>query len=225
MPNRLPLSRFILPVGVVLGVLMMGLRVVTIWGDAEMGRFSFHAAQAKEATAEPAAEAAKPSPSKQADPPPAEAAATPPPPLLPPPPPDSSAAEQDILKQVAGRREELDKRAHDLDTREAMMKITEQRIDKKAAELETLRQQLQTLVGQGNEAQQAQFDNLVKIYETMKPEEAARIFEALDMPTLVGVIQRMKPAHTGPIMAKMAPPKAKAVTDALTHQDQLPTIK
>jgi flagellar motility protein MotE (MotC chaperone) len=45
------------------------------------------------------------------------------------------------------------------------------------------------------------------------------------MPILLGVIQHMKPAHTAPIMAKMAPEKAKDVTIALTKQDQLPQVK
>ena len=140
-------------------------------------------------------------------------------------PSDSSPAELEVLKQIAGRREQLDKRAADLDTREALMNITEQRVDQKVAEMEKLRKQLQAMVGTANEAQQAQLENLVKIYETMKPDEASRILETLDMPILLGVIQRMKPARTAPIMAKMNPEKAKEITSALTKQDQLPQIK
>jgi flagellar motility protein MotE (MotC chaperone) len=81
------------------------------------------------------------------------------------------------------------------------------------------------MVNQVSEGQQQQMENLVKIYETMKPEEAAHIFETLDMPTLLGVVLRMKPKSTAPIMAKMAPDKAKELTIALTKQDQLPQIK
>lgn len=49
--------------------------------------------------------------------------------------------------------------------------------------------------GQAEAAQQAQLENLVKIYEIMKPKEAAKIFETLDMPILPGVVQKMKPAR------------------------------
>ena len=91
--------------------------------------------------------------------------------------------------------------------------------------MESLRLQLQSMVDQINGAQQAQLDNLVKIYETMKPADAAKIFETLDMPVLLGVIQRMKPKSTAPILAAMAPEKAKEVTVALTKQDQLPQGK
>ena len=131
----------------------------------------------------------------------------------------------EVLKQLSNRRQELDKRAQDLDTRDALLKVAEQRVDQKIKDMETLRKQLQVMVNQVSETQAAQLDNLVKIYETMKPKEAARIFEALDMPILLSVIQRMKPARTAPIMAEMNPDKAKEITTALTKQDKLPQVK
>ena len=98
-------------------------------------------------------------------------------------------------------------------------------MDQKIKEMESLRQQLQSMVNQVSEAQQAQFDNLVKMYETMKPDDAARIFDTLEMPTLLGVVMRMKPKSTAPILAKMSADKAKELTVALTKQDQLPQVK
>jgi flagellar motility protein MotE (MotC chaperone) len=59
----------------------------------------------------------------------------------------------------------------------------------------------------------------------MKPKEAAKIFETLEMPVLLGVVQKMKPARTAAVMAEMNPEKAKDVTIALTKQDQLPQVK
>ncbi len=133
--------------------------------------------------------------------------------------------EGDLYRQLAGRREQLDKRAQEIDSREALIKIAEDRVDQKLKEMETLRTQIQTLLGQANAAQQTQLENLVKIYETMKPKEAAKIFETLDMPVLMGVVQRMKPARTAAVMAEMNPQKAKEITTALTKQDQLPQLK
>ncbi len=164
-----------------------------------------------------------------------KAASTPAPDFPPAPPAPSSSGgadegelsptELDVLKQLSGRREELDKRAKQLDMREALTKVAEQRVDQKIQDLESLKQQLQVLVNQAGEEQAAQLDNLVKIYETMKPDDAAHIFETLDMPVLLNVIKRMKPKSTAPIMAKMAPERAKEITIALTRQDKLPQIK
>lgn len=138
---------------------------------------------------------------------------------------ETSPAELDVLKQLSARREALDQRAQDIDKREALLKIYEQRIEQKTREMTALRQQIQTLLGQANESQAAQLDNLVKIYETMKPEDAAKIFDTLDMQILLGVIQRMKPKSTAPIMAKMSSEKAKEVTVSLLKQDKLPQVK
>jgi flagellar motility protein MotE (MotC chaperone) len=224
--------RYLLPMMITVGVMVVFLRVDDIWEAATTGKFSGHPAQAaSSAETKPAtdtakkddkaadttaasADAKKSDPDSASDTPRYEVEDS-----------DRSAAEMQVLNQLSQRRIELDKRSKDLDTRDALMKVTEQRIDQKLKEMTTLRQQLQSMVNQAGEAQAAQLDNLVKIYETMKPDEAARIFETLDMPILLGVIQKMKPARTAPIMAKMAPEKAKEVTVALTKQDQLPQIK
>ena len=61
--------------------------------------------------------------------------------------------------------------------------------------------------------------SLVKIYEKMKPKDAAQVFERLEMPVLLKVIERMKEAKTAPILAAMDPGKAKAVTVAIAGKD------
>ena len=136
-----------------------------------------------------------------------------------------SGSEMALIKQLSDRRSQLDQRARTLDGRETLIKVAEQRVGQKIKEMETLRAQLQTMVNTASAAQQVQIDNLVKIYETMKPKEAAKIFESLEMPVLLGVVQKMKPARTAAVMAEMSPEKAKEITVALTKQDQLPQIK
>jgi len=219
--------RFILPTIILFGVTIMGLRAADMWDMVSSGRLETHnAARAEDAPAkseapkETAKDMSKDAPAQASAPVDGEPAIN-----LPPPDADSSPAEMEVLKQLGARREQLEKRSRDLDTREALLKVTEQRVDQKIKEMEQLRQQLQGMVNTANEAQQAQLDNLVKIYETMKPDDAATIFNNLDMPVLLGVIQHMKPKSTAPIMAKMKPEKAKEVTVALTKQDQLPQPK
>ncbi len=217
--------RFLLPVGILISLTVVSLRAAEIWDTVSSGKLLVHPAQAEEKAADKPAQAKADAPAPAATP---EAKAkeddskTN---LTQPPTADATPAEMDVLKQLADRREQLEKRSRDLDMRESLMKVAEQRIEQKIKEMETLRAQLQSMVNQAGEAQQVQLDNLVKIYETMKPEEAAKIFEGLDMKVLLGVIQRMKPARTAPILAKMAPDKAKDITVALTKQDQLPQVK
>jgi len=236
--------RSLLPLMIFLGVLVMGMRIGDIWDAAASGKLFSPVALAETKTDSPPADAA-PAPAGTAPPSPTDAAAasTATPagsstlPAVSAPSlgdkneltraqnGDSTPAEMDVLRQLSDRREQLEKRARDLDTREDLLKVTEKRVDQKIQDLENLRKQLQAMVNQVSETQAAQTENLVKIYETMNPEEAARIFETLDMPVLLNVIQHMKPKSTAPIMAKMAPEKAKELTMALAHQDQLPQIK
>jgi flagellar motility protein MotE (MotC chaperone) len=219
---------FIFPSLIFFGVLTLGLRIDAVWqtavtGKALSGNMAY--AESKEGghSAEKPAEGAKET-VKEATKPVDDISV----PSMPAPEvdaEDTSPAEMEVLKQLSSRRAALDKRAQTLDTREVLIKVGEQRVDQKIKEMETLRLQLQGMVDQISGNQQTQISNLVKIYETMKPQEAAKIFEALEMPILLGVIQRMKPKSTAPIMAAMAPEKAKEITVALTKEGQLPQGK
>lgn len=217
--------RYLLPMMILLGVLIIGMRVDDMWDALSSGHMFTPTAQAEtKSDAKPEAQQPPAPASKEEAGKPTDTAVS-----TPSAPPtddgDVSPAEMEVLKQLSDRREQLEKRSKELDSRDALIKIAEQRVDQKIKEMGTLRLQLQSMVNQVSEAQATQISNLVKIYETMKPDEAARIFETLDTPVLLGVIERMKPARTAPILAKMAPEKAKEVTIALTKQDQLPQIK
>lgn len=131
----------------------------------------------------------------------------------------------DLYKQLKGRREQLDKRAKELEGREALILVAERRLDQKVREMETLKKQIEALLGQAGAQQQDQIENLVKVYEIMKPKDAAKIFETIDLPILLGVVQKMKPARTAAVLAEMNPEKAKEITVALTRRDQLPELK
>src|SRR3546814_17091245 len=65
---------------------------------------------------------------------------------------------------------------------------------------------------------EAQMQSLVKIYESMKPKDAARIFEELDMEVLLEVVERMKERKTAPILAEMNPERAKTGTPELDQR-------
>jgi hypothetical protein len=218
--------KLLLPFMIMMGVVVFGMRIGDVWESISSGRLLASTARAETRT-EPKPAEMKSSPPVMAEAPkPASNPATDAPPaMLPPVDEVSSPAEMEVLKQLSARRDEIEKRSRSLDAHDNLIKIAEQRVDQKVKELQTLRLQLQSMISQVSETQAAQLDNLVKIYETMKPDEAAKIFETLDMPTLLNVIQRMKAKSTAPIMAKLPPEKAKDITMALTRQDQLPQIK
>lgn len=150
---------------------------------------------------------------------------------LPPPPPvggDAGAlsqTEMDVLQKLTERRTTLDGREKDIERRESMLKAAEDQIDRKVSEMRTLQTTIEGLLRQYNDQEDNKMRSLVKIYENMKPKEAAKIFEQLDMPIMLEVVERMKEQKVAPILAEMDPSKAKNVTAELAQRRQIPLPK
>ena len=157
------------------------------------------------------------------------------PPTMPPappsavvPPPDMrafSAAEVEVLQSLSKRREELELRERKLAEGEALLRAAEQEVDKKIAELNALKGELENLLGKQQDMEESRIVSLVKIYEAMKPKEAATIFNTLEMDVLLAVVGRMNERKLSPILASMDPEKARTVTIQLAEQRQLPGAK
>ena len=131
-------------------------------------------------------------------------------------------AEIDLLQQLAERRRVLESREQELEIRTGLLSAAEKRIDKKVEELKVLRETIASLIQTFDAQQDAKILSLVKIYENMKPKDAARIFEKMELDTLLEVAERMKERKLAPIMAKMDPEKARDMTVELARLRQLP---
>lgn len=124
-------------------------------------------------------------------------------------------SEISILQELAERRESLDLRAKEIDKRAIQLKVTEDEIDKKLKQLKAYETKLQKLINTYTEKEQENIDSLVKLYTSMKPKDAARIFNTLDMDITVALLKGMKPSSSSSILSQMNSDKAKAVTTEL----------
>jgi flagellar motility protein MotE (MotC chaperone) len=131
-------------------------------------------------------------------------------------------AEIDLLQHLAERRRVIESREQELQIRTGLLTAAEARIDKKIEELKVLRETINGLIKTFDAQQDAKLLSLVKIYENMKPKEAAKIFEDMEMDILLEVAERMKERKLSPIMAKMNPEKAREMTVELARLRQLP---
>lgn len=131
-------------------------------------------------------------------------------------------SELNVLHQLARRRADLERREASIDTRANLLRATEQRIEAKISHLMEMQATIIRLLKQHDKEKEAKMRSLVKIYEKMKPKDAARIFEELDMRILLDIVERMREARTAPIMAKLSSAKAKAVTASLAERRALP---
>lgn len=133
-----------------------------------------------------------------------------------------SDAELQVLQQLADRRKDLEVREQEMQQRAALLEAAEARIEQQIEDLKTLQATLEELTKIRDEQEERKIASLVKIYENMKPKDAARIFEELEMDTLLLVADRMKERKLAAIMADMNPAKAKDITVELASLRQLP---
>lgn len=131
-------------------------------------------------------------------------------------------AEVDLLQKLAERREEIEAHGRELNVRENLLKAAETRIDKKVQSLKALQRTIEDSMIKYDEEQVAKLSNLVKIYENMKPKDAGRIFQELEMDVLLEVAEKMNNRRLAPILAKMAPKKARDITEELFRARSLP---
>jgi flagellar motility protein MotE (MotC chaperone) len=141
-----------------------------------------------------------------------QAAETPPVPDGPPP---MTEGEKAVLLDLRARREQLDGREALLASRESTLAAAEKKLTAQIGELHGLQQRLEALDASRKQQESAAWQGLVKVYEAMKPRDAAAIFNDLGMPVLLSVVDRMKEAKAAAILAAMVPDKARDVTTQL----------
>ena len=99
--------------------------------------------------------------------------------------------------------------------REALLAAAERRLSERVEQLTALQTRLEAMEQTRRERDEANWRGLVKTYEAMRPRDAAAIFNELDRTVLMEVLDRMKEAKAGAVLAAMQPERARAATAAL----------
>lgn len=91
-----------------------------------------------------------------------------------------SRSELDLLAALGARRESLNQREDELETRESLLAVAEQRVEERIDAMEILRADVQRLLGQLDEQRQLEINTMVATYSTMEPDAAAIVMRELD---------------------------------------------
>ena len=126
--------------------------------------------------------------------------------------PPMTGGEKSVLLELRARRRELDAREATLASRESMLAAAEKKLSERVGQLQSLQARLESLDASHRAQENTAWQGLVKVYEDMKPRDAAVIFNDLGMPVLLAVIDRMKEAKAAAVLAAMLPEKARDVT-------------
>lgn len=133
--------------------------------------------------------------------------------------PPISESERAILERLQARRQELDARAREIEIRESLLKAAEKRIESKVQENKAAEAQSPKLTDeQKAEAEGARYKGLVTMYETMKPKDAAKIFDRLEMPVLIEIASKIAPRKMSDILGLMSAESAEKLTVELARR-------
>jgi flagellar motility protein MotE (MotC chaperone) len=129
-----------------------------------------------------------------------------------------SASERAVLERLQARRQELEARAREIDIRENLLKAAEKRIESRVEELKSVETRISTATEQKTEADVARFKGIVTMYEAMKPKDAARVFDRLEMPVLFEIASQIAPRKMSDILGLMSPEAAERLTVELARR-------
>ncbi len=135
----------------------------------------------------------------------------------PPPAPEMPLSERALLEKLGARRDALQQRSRDLEAREQLIGTVERRIEGQIGDLRKLETQ-EAEAAKPSEAEAAALKGIVTMYETMKPKEAARVFDRLSLDVLVPVVLGMNPRKMAEVLAVMQPEAAERLTVALAQR-------
>jgi flagellar motility protein MotE (MotC chaperone) len=129
-----------------------------------------------------------------------------------------SPSERAILERLQSRRQELEARAREIDIRESLLKAAEQRIESRVQEMKSIEAKASAADEQKSEAENARFKNIVTMYEGMKPKDAAKVFDRLEMPVLIEIASKIAPRKMSDILGVMSPEAAERLTVELARR-------
>jgi len=123
-----------------------------------------------------------------------------------------SPSERAILERLQSRRQELEARAREIDIRESLLKAAEKRVEARVEELKAIEARITTTTQQKSEADAARFKGIITMYEGMKPKDAAKVFDRLEMPVLFEIASQIAPRKMADILGLMSADAAERLT-------------
>ena len=99
------------------------------------------------------------------------------------------------------------------------LKIAEREVSRKLAELRQAEEELRATIALADTAAEDDLARLTRVYESMKPKQAAALFEEMDPNFAAGFIGRMRPEAAAALMAGLSPEAAHAFSVVLAGRN------
>src|SRR5262249_44642793 len=119
---------------------------------------------------------------------------------------------------LQARRQELEARAREIDIRESLLKAAEKKVETKVEELKGVESRIGVATQQKSDADAARFKGIITMYENMKPKDAARVFDRLEMSVLFEIASQIAPRKMSDILGLMSPEAAERLTTEMARR-------
>ena len=129
---------------------------------------------------------------------------------------------EEVLRALSKERELIAERMAKVDAHEAEVTLAREKLDIEKAALVELKGSIETLLAKIEAQQTDDVQRLIDFYKSMKPAEAAGLMNEMDIEVTIMVLGTMSPRTAAPILAKMTPVRARAVSKIILERSQLP---
>ena len=124
-----------------------------------------------------------------------------------------------ILDALKTREERVSKREADLRARMQALSVAEAEIERRMTAMEEAERRLRETLAVAKTAAEDDVAQLTQVYATMKPKQAAALFEEMEPDFAAGFLGRMRPDAAAAIMAGLSPQKACTISVMLAGRN------
>ena len=120
-----------------------------------------------------------------------------------------------MMEMIEKKNKELKIREDALATKETQLKTLEENIKKDLAKIELALKESKEQFGMKENLIKKNVDELIKVYSTMKADQAATLIAAIDEDLALRIISGMKSKVAGEVLSKLDVKVAKAISEKL----------
>jgi flagellar motility protein MotE (MotC chaperone) len=130
-----------------------------------------------------------------------------------------------MIEIIEKKNRGLKKREEELRLKEVRLKALEAKILKDLEKIDKSISESKEQMGARDKKTKKNVDALVKVYSSMKPEEAASLVEAIDEALALQIISGMKSKIAGQVLSKLDVKVAKRISERLAGKREKPVTK
>lgn len=133
---------------------------------------------------------------------------------------EKKAKEETIdLNYLISKKLEIEKQEKSVAAKKSELLSIQDEINKKIEKLTQLRDEIRAEVAKKKVIEEQKLKHLIKVYSTMKPQNAAELIEKLDIKLAIELMSKMKGDDVGKILSFVKIEKAAEISEGLVKRE------